>query len=97
MATSIQVLYFGDQTIEPYDSVKDLLKEIGTSETLSRFLQVSFDALQRTLLSSPPTTRNLFPGRDFAELIHNVKAHGRRHAAVSSFFSCVAQLGWTLL
>ena len=95
MASSIQVLYFGDQSIEPYNSIEDLLKEARVSNVLPQFLRVTFAALQGAVSALPPADRSLFLGRDFAQLVQHVRSNKIRHAAVSSVLSCVAQLGWT--
>lgn len=97
MASSIQVLCFGDQSIEPYDSIVDLLGETRTSNALPQFLRSAFEALQKAIPALPPAEQSLFLGRDFAQLVDHVRVNGIRHAAVSTIFSCIAQLGWTVV
>ena len=97
MASPIQVLYFGDQSVEPYDSIVDLLGQNRASNALPQFLRSAFEALQSAISALPPTEKSLFIGRDFAQLVEHVRVNGIRHAAVSSVLSCVAQLGWTIL
>ena len=97
MTSSVQVLYFGDQSAEPYDSTADLLGESRASDLLSRFLQSAFEALQGVILALPPAEKSLFLGRDFTQLVEHVRANRICHAAVSTVLSCVAQLGWTVL
>ena len=97
MASSIQVFYFGDQSVEPYDSIADLLREARASSILSLFLQSTFEALQCAILPLPPTEKSLFLGRDFAQLVDRVRVNGICHTAVSTVLSCVTQLGWTVL
>ena len=97
MALPIHVLYLGDQSVEPYNSLEDLFTEAKASILVSELLRSAFDALQEETSSLPPADRSLFVGRDFAELVEYVRAKVIRHAAVSSVLHCVAQLGWTLL
>lgn len=97
MASPIQVLYFGDQSIEPYDSVTDLLGESRASIALPEFLRSAFETLQSAIPTLLSADKSLFTGRDFDQIVEHVQANGIRHAAVSSFLSCVAQLGWTIL
>ncbi len=93
----MQVLYFGDQSVEPYDSILDLLKETRASNALPQFLRSAFEALQSAISPLLPIDKSLFVGRDFAQLVDHVRVNKISHAAVSSVFSCVAQLGWTVL
>lgn len=95
--SSVQVLYFGDQSVEPYDSITDLIRETRASNLLAQFLQSAFEALQGAISALPPAEKSLFFGRDFAQLVEHVRANGIRHAAVSTVLSCVAQLGWTVV
>ena len=97
MVSPIQVFYFGDQSVEPCNSIEDLLKEVGTSNILAQFLQITFDALESAVLALSPSGRSLFVGRDVAQLVRHVRSNGIRHTAVSSVLSCIAQLGWTVL
>ena len=97
MASPLQVLYFGDQSIEPHDSIADLLGESQSSNAVPRFLQSAYEALQSAISGLLPVNKSLFVGRDFTEILEHVRVNGIRHAAVSSVLSCVAQLGWTVL
>ena len=97
MAPPIQLLYFGDQSIQPLNSLEDLLRETRTSNTLPQFLCSAFGALQNAVSALSPTDRSLFIGRDFGQVVQHVRAAGIRHAAVSSVLSCVTQLGWAIL
>lgn len=97
MASTIQVLYFGDQSVEPYDSITDLIRENQDSKTLAQFLLSAFEALQSEISALPLDEKSLFSGRDFAHLVEHVRVNKIRHAAVSSVLCCVAQLGWTFV
>ncbi|KAI1130878.1 hypothetical protein F5Y10DRAFT_288595 [Nemania abortiva] len=97
MTSSANVFYFGDQSVEPYDSLVDLVREIQNLDLLGPFLHSCFDALLSALTSLSLEHRRLFQGRDFAQLIDHVQNHEIRHAAVTSVLSCVAQLGWLII
>ncbi|KAI0877071.1 hypothetical protein GGS24DRAFT_512251 [Hypoxylon argillaceum] len=97
MAATATVFYFGDQSVEPHVSLIDLVREIPNSNLLGAFLRSSFDELLSAVASLSPKHRQLFQGRDFAQLADHVQVHEIRHAAISSVLSCVAQLGWLLI
>ncbi|KAI0433456.1 hypothetical protein F5Y09DRAFT_298970 [Xylaria sp. FL1042] len=97
MAATANVFFFGDQSVEPYDSLIDLTREIHTSSLLGTFLRSCFDALLSTIALLPPEHRQLFQGRDFAQLVDHVRINEVRHAAINSVLSCVTQLGWLLI
>ncbi|KAI1178437.1 hypothetical protein F4777DRAFT_96275 [Nemania sp. FL0916] len=97
MTATANVFYFGDQSVEPYVSLIDLLREIQKSDLLGIFLRSCFDALQSAVAVLPPDYRQLFQGRDFAQLVDHVQTHEIRHAATASVLSCITQLGWLLI
>lgn len=94
MTAAANVFYFGDQSVEPYVSLIDLIRETQNSHLLGPFLRSCFDALLSAIALLPPGHRQLFQGRDFAQLVDHVQTHEIRHAAITSVLSCVAQLGW---
>jgi hypothetical protein len=91
------VFYFGDQSTEPYNSLTDLLCESQNSDLLGTFLRSCYDALLSAIAVLPPEHRQLFQGRDFAQLVDHVQAREIRHAAVTSVLSCVTQIGWLVM
>ncbi|KAI0509542.1 hypothetical protein F5B22DRAFT_325952 [Xylaria bambusicola] len=97
MMPTANIFFFGDQSVEPYDSLIDLIHEIPNSDLLGTFLRSCFDALQASGTCLPLEHRCLFQGRDFAQLVDHVQALGVRDAAIASVLSCVAQLGWLLI
>ncbi|KAI8635444.1 hypothetical protein F5Y19DRAFT_407791 [Xylariaceae sp. FL1651] len=97
MTATANVFYFGDQSVEPYVSLIDLIREIQKSGLLGTFLRFCFDALLSDIALLSPEHRQLFQGRDFAQLVDHVQANDIRHAAVTSVLSCVAQLGWLVI
>lgn len=97
MASVIQVLFFGDHSVEPYDSIIDLFREIQNSKTLAEFLLSGFEALQSETSALPLAEKSLFTYKDFAHFVEHVQVNKIQHAAISSVLSCVAQLGWTLV
>ncbi|KAJ8133084.1 hypothetical protein O1611_g542 [Lasiodiplodia mahajangana] len=93
MTSRVNVFYFGDQSVEPYDSLIDLIREIQNSDLLGPFLRSCFDTLLSAVAALSPEQRRFFHGRDFAQLAEYAQAHSIHHAAITSVLSCVAQLG----
>ena len=93
----MQVLYFGDQSVDPLNSIEDLLRESKTSLILPQCLHSALEALHLATSTLAPSTKSLFLGRDFSQLVEHIRVKEIRHAAVSSVIHCVAQLGWTIL
>ncbi|KAL8785194.1 MAG: hypothetical protein Q9195_008727 [Heterodermia aff. obscurata] len=89
MAMPIQVFYFGDQSMEPYDSVADLLRETQASIALPEFLCSAFDTLQSAISALLPAEQSLFTGRDFGQILEYVRVNEIRHTAVSYRFDSV--------
>ncbi|KAJ3578716.1 hypothetical protein NPX13_g1854 [Xylaria arbuscula] len=97
MTATANVFYFGDQSVEPYDSLIDLIRQIPGSLLLDTFLCSCFDALSSAVTSLPPRYKKLFQGRNFAQLVDHVQARGVRDATITSVLSIVAQLGWLVI
>jgi len=93
-----EVLYYGDQTIEPFESVQDLIAETKNSEILSEFLHNAFSQLSLEVSYLPCAEKDLFTSvRDFGELARAVQSSGVNHVITLTVLSCVAQLGWTFM
>ncbi|KAK5630376.1 hypothetical protein RRF57_006091 [Xylaria bambusicola] len=97
MTPTANIFYFGDQSVEPYDSLIDLICQIPNSGLLGTFLHSCFGALQSAVACLSPEHRHLFQGRDFAQLVDHVQVHEICDAAIASVLSCVGQLGWLLI
>ena len=93
-----EVLYYGDQTVEPFESVHDLIAETKNSEILSDFLHNAFSQLILEVSNLPCAEKDLFASvRDFGELARAVQNSQVNHVIITTALSCVAQLGWTFM
>ncbi|KAF2877122.1 hypothetical protein BDV95DRAFT_644000 [Massariosphaeria phaeospora] len=97
MASPIDVLYYGDQSVEPFVSIEELVGESQKSELLDRFLHSVFKALTLEVASLPSPEKDLFSGSSFGALATLIRSKKTQNVAVSTVFSCVAQLGWTIV
>ena len=93
----LNVLYFGDQSVQAHDSIKALYIKAKQSVVLAEFLRSSHQALATALLDSSGPEKAVFEGKDFLELCTLNRQTCARNAAVSTVLSCVAQLGWAFV
>lgn len=97
MASQLQIVYYGDQSVEAFESIEQLVIESQNSELLTEFLRSTFRALATGITALSCAERALFAGNSFDELARAIRKNGNRHVATSTVLSCVAQLGWTVL
>ena len=97
MESLVEVFYFGDQSVEPFESIEELANESKNSRLLTEYLQTTFEALTLEVSKLTRTERSLFQACGFMELASFARKQQRRHVAISTVLSCVAQLGWTVV
>lgn len=97
MSSSLEVFYFGDQSVEAHESLHALLAEAPSSCLLEQFLSTSLSQLQRAATKLPRDERLSIQCGGFEELSTRAQSKVFKSATVSSILSCVAQLGWAIL
>jgi hypothetical protein len=94
---TLDLMYFGDQSVEPFESILQLVTESRNSFALGQFLHSSFAALKRNLVQLLPVEQELFRADTFETLARSVQRSKACNAATTTVLSCVAQLGWAIL
>ena len=94
---SLNLLCFGDQSVQAHESIKTLCAKTRESVILAEFLRSSHQALMAAVSDLTALEKAAFASRDFVELCTLDRRKGARNAAVSSVLSCVAQIGWALV
>ena len=96
MTTLVELLYYGDQSVEPLDSIEELVAESQNSALLTEFLCSAFKKLTLHISKFPHNERALFKETNFGTLAQSIRKNRTHHVATSTVLSCVAQLGWTI-
>lgn len=97
MATQLELLYYGDQSVQPLDSIEDLAAESQRSVLLTVFLSSAYTKLSLHVSQFPDNEKILFNETGFGPLARSIRKTKARHVTMSTVLSCVAQLGWTIL
>jgi len=97
MTTSLELLYYGDQSVEPLDSIEELVAESQNSVLLTEFLCSAYKKLTLNVSKLTHNERALFKETNFGALAQSIRKTEAHHVATSTVLSCVAQLGWTIL
>jgi hypothetical protein len=88
----MDVLLFGDQTVDPKQFLTKVLRRKGCPLLVS-FLEQVHVALQDEISSLPSTTRKSLPAfSNIAELVERYYAAEEHHPAIESTLTCLAQL-----
>jgi hypothetical protein len=97
MTTLLEILYYGDQSVEPLDSIEELVAESQNSVLLTEFLCSAHKKLTLHISKFPHNERTLFKETSFGAIAQSIRKSRAHHVATSTVLSCVAQLGWTIL
>lgn len=93
---SLDIFYFGDQSVEPCDSVLQLVAESRGSPSLTQFLVSSFSRLRSRVTQFYPSEQEIFRADSFEALAQSRRDRKSPHVAVITVLGCVAQLGWAI-
>ena len=97
MAPQYKVYLFGDQTVDPYPSIRDLYRQSSESLALKAFFSRSSKILRQELDLYGPSDRSGFPYFDsILGLTEAYRANRRPEEAVSTVLLCISQLGLLL-
>jgi hypothetical protein len=97
MTTLLELLYYGDQSVDPVDSIEELVAESQNSTQLTEFLYTAYKKLTTQIAKLSHNERSLFMETSFGALVQSIRKTKAHHVATSTVLSCVAQLGWTIL
>jgi hypothetical protein len=94
---TLELFYFGDQSVEPFESLLQLFAECQNSATLDEFLRSSFVRLRAHIAQLHPIEQELFRADTFEALARSIQNAKVCHPATMTVLICVAQLGWAIL
>lgn len=97
MAPQTRVLLFGDQTVDVYPAIQDLVRQSRHSLTLQTFLQNARDVLQCETAKLHTHDRARFQAFDSILSLAEAHLNGRLDVVISTVLLCVAQLGTLML
>ena len=91
--SAVDVLLFGDQAVDTYPYLRQLLTRREQTAILSSFLKQASAALRADIASLPRSQRQVLPSaHDLLEFIEAFRAFQGRNSAVSNALLVIAQL-----
>lgn len=98
MAVQKRLFLFGDQTVEPYHSIKELARHSRRSSALASFFRKSSDAVNDVISGLHTSQRARF--FSFGSILGLAEAYldsGLNDIVLSTVLLCFAQLGFLIL
>lgn len=94
MAAPLDLLWYGDQSVDSHESIEALLIEAQRFPLLAAFLRRSWMNIKSSVINLPLQDQARFKYGTLQQLSQaNLRA---RDAAVSCTLGCVVQIGWTI-
>ena len=97
MTSSLELLYYGDQSVDSLESIEELVAQSQNSVLLTQFLSSAYKQLTLHALGLPHKEKILFVETGFGALVRSIRKSNASHVITSTVLGCVAQLGWTIL
>ncbi|PLB55929.1 ketoacyl-synt-domain-containing protein [Aspergillus steynii IBT 23096] len=97
MVNAVDVLHFGDQTVDIRSSLQELVHLSKSSQTLATFLQSSADTLRAALFAPPSASLSESSWRSLRDLGDAFAESPDENAPLAPAALCICQLGYLLL